>query len=81
MINEHYKKRGGPEPKDVINAWDLNFNKGNIVKYAYRAGLKPGNDELDDLMKIKEYAQFEIDRVLADRKRRAQLVADDSDSE
>jgi hypothetical protein len=55
---EHYKV-GKYEPKDVIRDWDLNFNKGNAIKYIARAGRK--NDEIEDLQKAIQYLQFEID--------------------
>jgi hypothetical protein len=55
---EHYKV-GRYEPKDVIRDWDLNFNKGNAIKYIARAGRK--NDEIEDLQKAIQYLQFEID--------------------
>lgn len=47
------------EPKDVIREWNLNFNLGNVVKYVARAGRK-GN-KLEDLLKAKQYIEFEID--------------------
>ena len=38
MINKHYKKQ--VEPIDLIDAFDLNFSRGNVVKYVARAKLK-----------------------------------------
>ena len=60
---EHYVQRGGIEPIYFINSNDLNFNLGNIVKYAYRAGLKDGESPEKDLAKIIQYAQFELERL------------------
>ena len=51
---------------DVISfsqAYDLNFNKGNIVKYLVRAGKKPGNSELKDLEKAMSYLEAELNYV------------------
>lgn len=57
---EHYTKREGPQPIDVILAWDLDFCLGNILKYSYRAGLKEGNSVVSDLKKVIDYANFEL---------------------
>lgn len=57
---KHYK-RLSPEPIDVIDAWELNFSRGNVIKYVARAGYK--DDELADLEKAKYYIQREIDRI------------------
>lgn len=61
----HYS-RLDPEPIEVIANWGLNFNLGNIVKYAARCGLK--DSAVDDLKKIRYYAQKEIDRYEKKRK-------------
>ncbi len=57
----HYNT-GTIEVIDVIEDWDLNFNRGNIIKYVARAGKK-GEDELTDLLKAKWYILREINRV------------------
>ena len=46
---------------DVIQAWDLGFNRGCILKYIIRAGKK--DDELQDLYKAKDYLEREIQYV------------------
>jgi hypothetical protein len=48
------------QPIDLIEAWDLNFRLGNVIKYACRAGHK--NDRLEDLQKAQWYLQREIDK-------------------
>lgn len=53
------------EPKDVIRAWGLNFNLGNAVKYVARAGRK--DDIVQDLEKAKQYLDFEIEAIKAER--------------
>ena len=39
----------------------FNFNRGNAIKYIWRAGKK-GN-EIEDLQKAKQYIEFEIERL------------------
>ena len=57
----HYQ--GTIQPIDLINAQELNFNLGNVVKYVCRAGKKEGENILSDLEKAKDYINFEIERV------------------
>ena len=57
----HYQ--GSIQPIDLINAQELNFNLGNVVKYVCRAGKKEGENTLSDLEKAKDYINFEIERV------------------
>lgn len=57
----HYK--GTTQPIELINAQNLNFNLGNVVKYVCRAGKKQGENILTDLEKAKDYINFEIKRV------------------
>ena len=51
---DHYSKQA-IQPIEYINANKLDFNHGNIVKYATREKLK-GRDE--DIKKIIDYAVF-----------------------
>ena len=57
----HYQ--GNIQPIDLINAQDLNFNLGNVVKYVSRAGKKQGENVLSDLEKAKNYINYEIERI------------------
>lgn len=57
----HYQ--GTIQPIDLINAQNLNFNLGNVVKYACRAGKKQGESNLKDLKKAKDYINYEIKRL------------------
>lgn len=59
----HYCEGRKYEPKDVIRDWDLNFNLGNAVKYISRNGRKEGNSVLHDLMKARQYLDFEIEFI------------------
>lgn len=47
----------------VIDAWELGFNLGNVVKYVARAGKKDTSKELEDLQKAKTYLEFQISSV------------------
>lgn len=59
---DHYQLNG-LECIDVVEHFD--FVVGNIIKYAWRAGLKPGNSRLQDLEKCLWYAQRAVDREKA----------------
>lgn len=63
MVNHppHYKA-GGIETIDFIEAKNLGYNLGNVVKYVSRADLK-GN-KLEDLQKAKWY----LDRAISNLK-------------
>jgi hypothetical protein len=47
----------------IVITEQLNFSKGNAVKYICRAGFKDGADELVDLEKAAWYVSREIARV------------------
>lgn len=40
-----------------------NFNIGNAIKYLWRAGLKDGNSDIQDLQKAAWYINDEIERL------------------
>jgi len=54
----HYKAKNGFEVLAIIEAFDLNFHRGNTVKYILRAPNK--NNELEDLKKARFYLDREI---------------------
>lgn len=56
----HYTM-GTIEPKDFIRDQDLNFNRGNVIKYTVRAGRKDKSKEIEDIRKAKQYLEFEIE--------------------
>ena len=64
---DHYTE-GAVEPIDLIDGLELNFNRGNVVKYVARAGRKKSQGkslqakELEDLKKACWYLQREIAR-------------------
>lgn len=45
----------------IIEAFSLNFALGNVVKYALRAGRKPGEGEVQDLEKAAWYLARELE--------------------
>ena len=54
----HYRA-GGIETIDFIEAKDLNYRLGNVVKYVSRAGKK-ASDPIEDLKKAAWYLEREI---------------------
>ena len=59
---DHYGGENNPyEAIKVIEAWDLNFHLGNVVKYISRAGKK-SKSSIEDLKKaewyLSRYVQF-----------------------
>ena len=58
----HYTS-GKIECIDFIQDKELNFCKGNVIKYVVRAGKKSKDTELQDLKKARQYLDFEIKRL------------------
>lgn len=59
---DHYKS----EKIDVIDIcylFDLNFSRGNALKYIIRAGKKDKAKEIEDLNKAIEYINREIEHL------------------
>lgn len=56
---DHYQ--GKIEVIDYIEAYDFNFNLGNVIKYVSRAGKK--DDIVQDLKKASWYLNREIERL------------------
>lgn len=54
----------------VIEAWNLDFCLGNVVKYISRAGKKEGNSLIQDLEKAKWYLQRRIEELKNEQKDR-----------
>jgi len=61
MHNSHYKTASGVQAIDIIDAYELNFNLGNVIKYVWRAGKKKST--LEDLKKARWYLDREITRL------------------
>ena len=51
--NPSHYTAGGIEVSDFIEAWDLSFFEGNVIKYVTRAPYK--NNKLNDLKKAEWY--------------------------
>lgn len=66
MVNQppHYTRHpSGVECIEITR--HMNFNRGNAMKYLFRAGMK--GDELEDLRKAAWYLADEIQRVMDQR--------------
>lgn len=72
----HYTMYHGIEVIQLTE--QLNFCKGNAVKYIARAGLKDPLTELQDLQKAEWYIRREIDRV---KREQNMLLLADGESE
>jgi hypothetical protein len=59
---EHYGN-GTYEAINVIEAWNLGFCLGNVVKYISRAGKKDPEREIEDLEKAKWYLERHIQNL------------------
>ena len=51
---------------DVVQ--HFNFNRGNAIKYIWRAGAKDPDKEIEDLEKAIKYLEFEIGRLVSSGK-------------
>lgn len=64
---DHPEYYGGDESPyeaiKVIEAWDLDFNLGNAVKYISRAGKKNPDTEVEDLEKALWYLQRSLGKL------------------
>ena len=58
---KHYGGDTTYEAIKVIEAWELNFHLGNVVKYISRAGKKDLTKTKEDLLKAKWY----LDRYIS----------------
>lgn len=71
-VNPIYYK-GAIQPIDLIDEFNLNFNRGCIVKYVVRAGKK--DDELQDLEKALWYLEREISRVSKEHEQKRETAS------
>lgn len=61
---EYYKDKDGIiEAGDFIEAFELDFNLGNVVKYIVRAGKKKGESKIQALWKAQSYLLREIIKI------------------
>ena len=62
IIPSYYNKEN-MSVSDIVDEYELNFNKGNIIKYVLRSGKKNKDTEIQDLQKAMRYCQMEIERL------------------
>jgi hypothetical protein len=63
-VNPSHYAEGWSNGAQVIDITEnLNFNRGNCIKYAARAGRKSKDTELEDLKKSRWYLDREIQRL------------------
>lgn len=72
----HYNT-GKIEVIEAIEDWNLNFHRGNVVKYTTRAGKKDPLKEVEDLEKAKWYLEREIERLRAGIEKREPVRPND----
>jgi len=66
QVPTHYRKQP-IQPIEIIDAYGLDFKRGNALKYLLRAGSKPNEDKTDDLLKAVWYLICEMHSIeLAD---------------
>lgn len=58
---KHYTQINGVECIDVVE--NMNYNRGNAIKYIWRAGTKSKETEVEDLQKAVWYIEREIGRL------------------
>ena len=63
QIEPCYYNVRGFEVIDFIEAYSLNFNLGNVIKYIARAGCKPEEDYVTALKKAEWYLTREIRQI------------------
>lgn len=63
MVNHppHYTAYKGVEVIELTE--QMNFNRGNAIKYIARAGLKSKDTEIEDLEKARWYIERELTRL------------------
>tara|TARA_Y100001938_G_scaffold140674_1_gene209226 strand:- start:1049 stop:1315 length:267 start_codon:yes stop_codon:yes gene_type:complete len=66
---DHYKGKKGYEVIDIVEFFDLNFHRGNVIKYVLRAGRKNEKGyedlakEIEDLEKAGWYLMREVKKL------------------
>ena len=61
----YYVLPNGIQAKDVLGFFRCNL--AMAMKYIWRAGKKPGNSYKDDLLKARDYLEFELERIKNDK--------------
>lgn len=68
---------GKIEVIEAIEDWNLNFTRGNAIKYLVRAGRKSPDKEIEDLEKAKWYIGREIETLKAKKENRIPVKPDE----
>ena len=76
MKPEYYKNEKNIDVIDFCKMYDLNFNRGNVLKYIARAGKK--ENELEDLKKAMEYLKREIEHIMTLKEKFAEFAKQES---
>ena len=63
VLSPSYYNKENMSVSDIVDEYELNFNKGNIIKYVLRSGKKQADTEIQDLQKAMRYCQMEIERL------------------
>ena len=63
VIKPSYYNKASMSVSDIVDEYELNFNKGNIIKYVLRSGKKSKDTEIQDLEKAIRYCEIEIERI------------------
>ncbi len=75
----YYQSESGLEAIDVIEAFNLPFHLGNVVKYILRAGKKEQYSEIEDLKKARWYLDREISNREAPSDIKQRLISQEPD--
>ena len=59
----HYQKK--IQPWDIIREWNLDYWRGNVIKYVLRAPEKNG---VEDIKKAIHYLEYVVEHYVKDRK-------------
>lgn len=59
QVPTHYRNQR-IQPIEIIDAYGLDFKRGNALKYLLRAGSKLGEEKTDDLQKAIWYLVHEL---------------------
>ena len=63
MSTDYYTSLDGSlTAQQVIGAFDLDWNRGNVIKYIIRAGRK-SDTPISDLKKARDYIDYEIAKL------------------
>lgn len=68
IIEPQYYNKENMSVCDIIDEYELDFYKGNIIKYVLRSGKKDSNSEIQDITKAMKYCSLLIERL--ERKKR-----------